>query len=306
MRINISFFCIIVSLLSCVSNRQIKEPKLSQQQIKQMELALSLMKQKEFIKAGSLYDQLSVSLKTPSIKTLMLFNAGIAYKEAKECEKAFLRQKSTLDQSLKMSEFKSRALLELSYIYECLGKVEMSLLALKDLEKFRTALPWSWNHILYPARLSLAFASMGNKLKADEYKSISLKNILEYKQKLSTKTEIQNNISQIFYLMGRSYMTKNHLKASAFLQSFFYHQLFLLQALFLQDKKWSKVAEKELDLLFDKLIFSISQIKDKAQHEKDIKTALKTGKIFVEKEKSKKWINFYNKKSSSILKLISK
>ena len=168
------------------------KPKLSQEQIEQMEQALSLMKKKEFIKAGSLYDQLSVSLKDSSAKILMLFNAGVSYKEAGACEKARLRQKSVLDHSFRIPDFKSRALLELSYIYECLGKTEIALLTLKDLEKFRKALPWDWNHILYPARLSLAFARLDYKTEADQYKSISLEKILEYKQIFTKEQEIQD------------------------------------------------------------------------------------------------------------------
>ena len=287
------------------SNKQIQKPKLSQEQIEQMEQALSLMKNKEFIKAGSLYDQLSVSLKDSSAKILMLFNAGVSYKEAGACEEALLRQKSVLDHSLKIPDFKSRSLLELSYNYECLGKSEMTLLTLKDLEKFRKALPWDWNHILYPARLSLTFARWGDKAQADKYKSISLEKILKYKKTFSTEKKIQEKISQIFYLMGRSYVKTEHLKAPAFLQAFFYHQLFLLQAVFLQDKTWSKMAETELKSLFEKLNFAVSQLKEKDKYRKSLQEALKTGKILVEKEKSKKWIAFYDKKSRLILKLLS-
>ena len=282
------------------------QPALSQEQMEQMEQALSFMKKKEFIKAGSLYDQLSVRLQDSSAKILMLFNAGVSYKEAGACEKARLRQKSVLDHSLKIPDFKSRALLELSYIYECLGKTEMTLLTLKDLEKFRKALPWDWSHILYPARLSLAFARIHNKTMADKYKSISLENILEYKKNFVKEKEMQEQISKMFYLMGRSYVKTNHLKASAFEQAFFYHQLFLLQALFLQNKTWSKMAEQELNSLFDKLLFAVPQLKEKEKYKKRIKDTLKTGKILIEKEKSKKWKNFYDKKSHLVLELISK
>ena len=271
-----------------------------------MEQALSLLKEKDFLKAGVTYDRLALSLKDNSAKILMLFNAGISYKSAGECEKALLRQRSALDLSLKIPNFRARTLLELSYIYECLGKTELALLSLKDLEKNRSALPWSWNYILYPARMSIAFAQIGDTKQADKYKSISLKKILEYKQTFTKEEEMKASISQIFYLMGRSYVQTKHIKASAFGPSFFYHQLFLLQALFLKDKTWSKLAEKELNSLFDKLFFTLSQAKDKKPYKETIQTALKTGKTLIEKEKSKKWIAFYNKKSNLILNLLSK
>ncbi|MDE0092660.1 MAG: hypothetical protein OXN83_05205 [Oligoflexia bacterium] len=310
MRLNklfLSFVCLTFSLSSCVSSKKdTKSSALSQEQMEQMEQALSLMKKKDFIKAGALYDQLSVSLKDSSTKILMLFNAGVSYKEAGECKKALSRQRSVLDHSLKIPDFKSRALLELSYIYECLDKPEMTLLTLKDLEKFRTALPWAWNHILYPARLSIAFSRLGNKSQADKYKSRSLEKILEYKRNFTTEKDIQEKVSQIFYLMGRSYVKKDHLKAPTLLQSFFYHQLFLLQSLFLKDKIWSKLAEQELNLLFNKLTLALSQTKEKEKYTEHITEALKTGKIMIEKEKQKKWTAFYNKKSQLIVNLLSK
>ena len=295
--------CLVFSLAGCVSfETQIKKPKLSQEQLEQMEQALSLMKDKEFMKAGSLYDQLSVSLTDSSAKIFMLFNAGVSYREAGACEKALLRQRSALDHSLKFPGFKSRSLLELSYIYECLGETEMTLLTLKDLKKFRNSLPWDWNHILYPARLSLAFSRWGNKTEADKYKSMSLKQILKYKKTFSIEKDMQEKISQIFYLMGRSYVKKERLNAPAFGQAFFYHQLFLLQAVFFKDKTWSKMAEMELQSLFKKLVFSISQLKDKDKYKKSLQEDLKIGRLLVEREKSKKWLAFYDKKSHLILK----
>ena len=264
------------------------------------------MKKKDFIKAGALYDQLSVSLKDTSAKILMLFNAGVSYKEAGECEKALSRQRSTLDHSLRKPDFKSRTLLELSYIYECLGNSKMTLLTLKDLEKFRKSLPWEWNHILYPARMSLAFARRGDKKQANQYKSLSFEKILEYKKTFTKEKELQEQISRIFYLMGRSYVKTDHLKTPDFLQAFLYHQVFILQALFLKDKTWTKMAETELNLLFDKLIFAVSQLKEKNKYKEEIKSALKTGQVLIEKEKSKKWQIFYNKKSRSVLNLLSK
>ena len=294
-----------LSLTGCVSSpKKLPQPELSQEQINQMEKALSFMKKKEFRRAGRLYEQLSISLKDSSAKILMLFNAGVSYKEAGECKEALLRQKSVLDHSLKIPEFKSRSLLELSYIYECLGDSEMALLILKDLKKFRKNLPWDSHHILYPARLSLAFARLGDDPQTDKYASISLNKVLEYKKSFSSEKDMQEKVSRIFYLMGRSYYKKEHLKDFAFEPAFFYHQLFLLQSLFLKDKTWSKLAEQELNKLFDKLFFLVSQRKEKHKYKKRLKEALKTGSLLVEMEKSKKWSAFYNKKSRSILNLL--
>ena len=47
-------------------------------------------------------------------------------------------------------------------------------------------------------------------------------------------------MSRTFYLMGRSYIKKEHLNAEAFFNSFSYHQLYLLQSLLLKDENMVK------------------------------------------------------------------
>ena len=281
-------------------------PSLSQEQIEKMNQALSFMEKREYLKGAAIYDELSQLLTDKSTKIFMFFNAGVAYKEAGQCKKALIRYRKLLDHSLKYPIFKARGLIEISYIYECLGKDELALLSLKDVKKHISFLPWSLGQVIYPARLAIAQARLEQLSTAEHYRSLSLTRVLQSKAVFSSEKELNEQVSRIFYLMGRSYVKKEHIKPPSFLKSFSYHQLYLLQSLFLKDKKWSTLAEKELNLLFDKLFFSLSKIKNKQKYKKLLMQIMEEAQMLIEKEKSKKWNKFYSEKSKSVLKTVIK
>ena len=297
------FLCLLGTLSHCSLSSKRQKIFFNQDQKDRMDQALSFMSDKEFLKGAEIYDELLTSAQNSSSKKLLFYNAGVAYKEAGHCQKALNRLQKLLDRSLKDPVFKARGLMEISLVYECLGKKEPAFMSLKDLSKFRSFLPWDLNQVIYPARLAIAQARLGQKSKAESYKSLTLTRILEFRKTFSSKSAFNEKTSRIFYLMGRSYVQKKHIQPESFFEAFPYHQLFLLQALFLNDKTWSKLSKKELDLLFDKLFFTISKIKDKPKHKKPIVQALAEAQILIKREKSKKWLSFYSKKAQKILNL---
>ena len=293
-------------LVSCVTKPQkVNRSSFNEVQFQKLEKAFKLMEKKDFLRAGQLYDSLSMSSKDSSVKILSLYNAGLAYKSAGDCETSLSRFRSVLDKSFKkLREYQAISLLEISSVYECLGENDMSLSSLKDLEKKLKYLTLSFQQNLYPARLSIAWSQQGDFKKANKYKSLALTKILQYKKGLA-REDLKKDLARLFYLMGKSYMKKEHLQTEPFIFSFLYHQMFLLQSLFMEDEKWSSLAVKALDRLFDNLAFLLSQTENKEQYKKMVKKSLKMGFSFIEKEKSKDWKNYYYKKSKQIEKLFS-
>ena len=295
-----------LNLTACLSSSQkTYKMTISQKQVKKMDQAFALLKSRDFLNAGRIYDELAFSLTHPPSRVLMLFNAGVAYKSAGQCQKALLRFRKLLDQSLKNPSFKSRALLEISYTYQCLGKIESAFLSLTDLAKVRLSLPWELHQVVYPARLAIAYAQLGKRSQAEQSKSLVLARIIQSKTAFSSEKELNERMSRMFYLMGKSYMQKDHIQAVAFFKSFSYHQLFLLQSLFLDDKTWSRLSQEELTLLFDKLVFSLSHFKDKDKYKEFLLKSMEEGRALVQNEKSEKWKRFYAKISQPVLKLLS-
>ena len=304
------FLCFFLSLFltgACISpTKKSKQIPLNQEQINQMDHAFFLMKNKDFLNAAKIYDELALHLKKSSVQALMLFNAGVAYKEAGQCKTALIRYRKLLDRSFKDSPFKARGLIEISYIYECLGNMESAFLSLKDVKKLRSFLPWVLNQIIYPARMAIAHAGLGQISKAEYYKSLSLTKILQSKTSFSSEEELNEQVSRMFYLMGRSYVKTEHLQPETFFKTFPYHQLFLLQSLFLKSNPWSDLSKQELALLFDKLAGTITSFKDKQKYKKLTLQTIKDAQNLVKKEKSKRWEKFYSKISQKALNLLSK
>jgi len=301
------FFCLCFLITHCRSfTKKAKTVSFSEDQINQMDQALVFMQNQEFLNGAKTYDELSQALKDSSSQSLMLFNAGVAYKEAGQCDKALLRLRKLLDRSLKDPSFKARGLMEISYIYECLGDEELVFLSLKDAGQVRVSLPWILNQVVYPARLAMAYARLGQISKAEHYKSLSLTKILQSKTAFSSEQELSEQVSRMFYLMGRSYVKKEHIQPEAFFKAFPYHQLFLLQSLFFKHKTWSDLSQKELENLFDKLLFAVRGFKDKHKYKKLLEQAMQNALVLIRKEKSKKWESFYSKKSDKVLRLLSK
>ena len=268
---------------------------------------MQLMVKEDFLGAAKLFDSLisSQSVKNQDIQMMSFYNAGLAYKRAGDCERSLSRFRSVLDRSLKrFKEFQAISLLEISTVYECLGHNNQSLSSLKDLEGKLRYLNVSFQQVLYPARLSLAWAKQGNREKANRYQSLALDQLSNYRKSLREE-ELEKELARLFYLMGKSYVKKRYLQAESFVSSFLYHQLFLLQALVLKESHWSRVAKAELDKLFNYLEFVILQ--DKTKYKASIKEAMSVGLAFVtkmtDKEKGKVLREDYFQKTKRIEKL---
>ena len=194
--------------------------------------------------------------------------------------------------------------MEISFVYECLGQNDSSLSSLKDLEGKLNFLTLNFQQILYPARLSMAWSRQGDFNKANKYQSLAFAQALKYKDSLQ-KESVDEEMSRLFYLMGKSYVKKEYLNAESFIFSFLYHQVFLLQSLFMKHENWSSQAKKELDHLFDKLVGSLSQTENKESYKKFVEKSLDLGASLIKKENSKEWKQYYDNQSKLVRKLFS-
>ena len=254
-------------------------------------------------KAAVIYDELARQVSDPKARILSLFNAGVAYKEAGRCESALIRLRRLLESVSKAPSFKVRGLMEISCVYECLGDSEKSLLSLKDAEPLLLHLPLALRQMLYPARLSIAYAGAGNSQEAETYKFLVLERLTRFARHFSD--EDSEGLSRTFYIMGRSYAKGKALSQPDFLRSFNYHQLYLLQAWFLTDTLWSKTAQKELGLLLDKLAAALANPKQRQKYKNILIQAINDARVLIKRENDKKLSDFYEKKAQPLLKLLS-
>lgn len=297
---------IFLLLASCkLSDKKPLSVNLTPLQTANMTRALELVRSGEFLKAARLYDQLAREQRGKPSEVVFLFNGGSSYREGEDCARSVQRYQRLLDRSFKEPLFKARGLVEISYSYECLGNIKAGYLALSDANSLRGHLPKNFQRAIYPARLSLAHARFQQFDKADSYQSLALNGILQLKMEYPSEEALKKGLSRIFYDMGRVHLGQSvHLKPEAFISAFPYHQLYLLQALFLWDDFWSGRAKKELMEAFKNLHLSFIREKSlKVQYKDYILLSLKEGQVLVEKEKSPGLKSFYIKESSKIRSL---
>lgn len=269
-----------------------------------MDKALALVQSGELLKAAFLYDSLAKELKGKSAEIVFLFNGGSSYRGGGDCANSVKRYQRLLDRSFEKDLFKARGLLEISYSYECLGNIKAAFLSLSDINSFRNHLPKEIQITVYPARLSLAHASFQQFDKANGYQALALNGILQLKMRYSSEESIKKNLSRVFYNMGQVYIKEAHLNPRAFLSAFSYHQLYLLQSVFLGDDFWSQKSKKELSRAFNLLQIALKKKRPEPQFKKYIRLSLKEGKLLVEKEKNPELKSFYLKLSNKILPLL--
>ena len=303
MRIGLIFLFLASSCR--LSDKKPPSVDLTPLQTANMTKALELVKSGEFLKAAQLYDQLAREQRGKPSEVVFLFNGGSSYREGGDCTRSVQRYQRLLDISFKEPLFKARGLVEISYSYECLGDIKAGYLALSDANSLRGHLPENFQRAIYPARLSLAHARFQQFDKADSYQSLALNGILQLKMEYPSEEALKKGLSRIFYDMGRIHLRQSaHLEPEAFISAFPYHQLYLLQALFLRDDFWSERAEKELLEAFKNLHLSFVRKKSlKVQYKDYILLSLKEGRILVEKEKPPGLKSFYIKESSKIRSL---
>ena len=106
---------------------------------------------------------------------------------------------------------------------------------------------------------------------------------------------LKKGLSRVFYDMGRVHVKKTHLKPEAFISAFPYHQLYLLQSLFLKEGFWSSKAKEELVRAFENLRLALGKKPLKTKYKDYILLSLKEGRLLVKKEKNSDLKAFYLK-----------
>ena len=244
-------------------------------QVKSLDLAGEYTRRGDFEKAGQVYDSLALELKGKPFEAMALFHGGWNRREAGDCDKALARYRRLLDRSVYRLKLKAGGLLEISFVYECLGQTRLSFLSLKDVGAVRDYLSPDFQETVYPARLGIAYAGMGAKKKGERFKTLALSGVFRLEKQNLSRAEKTHNLSRLFYLMGRSYVSKKSMDPEFFILSFPHHRLYLLRSVFLEDGNWSVRARGELKAVFEKLEQALASPVLRRKYKRDVLKALK-------------------------------
>ena len=248
--------------------------------------AIIYMQDSKFKEAVNIFDELLKTPKSSHLQTLIFFNKGSAYREMGDCKESLKHYNKILN-LYPNPDMRTRTFLELSATYECLAEYKKSFFALKKLEEPKAKLTIGIKEILQPARLSLLYAKMNQKIQSKILHKVVLANVLSLRGRLQSESDV-SELSKLFYLMGRSYTKPTEIN-QAFLRSFSLHQAYLLQSAFLKDRRWSPLAQKHLKELVD---LAVKKPESK-QAKTELRKSLKIGLYLIRREKFKELISFY-------------
>ncbi|MDE0118416.1 MAG: hypothetical protein OXM55_00210 [Bdellovibrionales bacterium] len=293
------FYLLIFTLFtSCTSLKKEKEVSsklgnIDPQDLTLFESAFEDLGNEEYASVIPIFKNLAEKYRGQDLEWAALYNLASAHKEVGQCKEAENIYQRLLAKKGTLPHLKARIYLSLSYVYECLGQAEKTLIALKEGEKYINYLTEDIRFIEYPARLSMAYIRMdedktGLKIQKKVYQNMEM-----MKKVYRINSAADENFARYFYIVGRSHVHSDHIQLRRFLKMLFYHQVYLTQSLLLEAGDGSVKAEKELGDLYCKMWSKLKRQKNKKTYQIQVTKILNQLKDISINSKSKKMRAIY-------------
>ena len=312
----ILFLAIFFLIIACKTTSDvspIREQKQAQQIIGVDPADMALFEKAfEDMGAGNYYstipvfENLATKYKGQDLEWASLFNLAGAYKELVSCDKA----KSIYEKLLQIKQLeiqiKSKTYLNLSYMYECLGKTDLAFLALRQGIKLNQNLAKEIKNIEYPFRFSLAYFRAGEFEKAMQWQERVHANLNILKTSFLVASEAEHKFAEIFYQIGRLYIKAQHINLGVYFRIFSWHQMYLCQSILMDVENWSTRSLYELNKLYNHFFIAFAKIKDKKQKKTwmgKINKHLQELKILSEEGRVEELHSFYKKMKKKLSSL---
>lgn len=293
------YLSLFIFLVSCTSLKKSDDSPFSQpinispEDITLFEDAFKDLGEGNYPRVIPIFNKLAKKYRGQGLEWAALYNLASAYKELNQCEKAESIYQSLIPKTEKLPHLKSRTYLSLSYVYECLGKTEKTLITLKEGIQYSHHLTQDIRLVEYPARLSIAYIRLNEDKRGLKIQKEVYQNLETIKKTFRISSAADENFSRYFYVIGRSHVRSNHIQLPIFLKMFLYYQAYLSQSFLLKAGKWSVLAEKEIGELYRKMWNGLKKQKDKATYQDQVRKILNQLKNIVRTSKSKKLETIY-------------
>ena len=293
------YLLLFIVLVSCSSLKKSKAPfsskpiNINQEDITLFEEAFKSLGDEKYSAVIPIFSTLATKYRGHDLERAALYNLASAYKELHQCKKAETIYQNLITKAEKQPHLKPRIYLSLSYVYECLGRAEEALIALKDGMPYIHYLTKDIQLIEYPARLSLAYIRLDEDKKGLKIQKKVYQNLEMIKKTFRISSAADESFARYFYIIGRSHIRSDHIQISIFLKMFSYHQAYLTQSILLKAGKWSIQSEKELGNLYRKMWTELKKQKEKKIYRDQIRKLLNQLKSIARTSKSKKMENIY-------------
>lgn len=247
---------LLCSLAACANKKKaLEDLNAEEPDTPAFDKGLKALEKEDYNEAARIFDTLLISKPASEKDLVITYNSGAAHEGLGHCGKAAERYREVVRSSAgKYVQIEGLALFRMSLMYECMGQDTKAVTALLDAKKRGKELSFETRNAEIPARLAAAYARIGNKQKAMEYfaqASEGLKRIVgqtaNHKQK--------ELIARTLFLMGQlnSAQRSAQIAPASYMQSVAMQQPYLMQAVEMEHKIWSKRAGEDLLLAYDNI-----------------------------------------------------
>lgn len=301
---------LLIFLISCSSLKKGNESQgsktspVSAQDISLFEKAFNDLGNKKHSSAIPIFEKLAKKYRGQDLEWTSLYNLASAYKELNQCEKAESIYQKLMPLVDKHLPLKSHIYLSLSYVYECLGQFENTLITLKEGLQYSTPHSKDINLIEYPARLALAYIRMDEDKTGLKLQKTLYANMEVIKKTFRISSAADKNFSRYFYIIGRSHINSSYIKLPSFLKMLSYYQTYLTQSILLNIDPWSDHSQKELENIYFKMWLALKKERNKKIYNNKIKKNLKALKNIADSSKNKTLLSIYTKLQLKTLSLL--
>jgi len=237
--------------------------------------ALALLDLGKFSEAGRKFKQILTKYPNTDLELLIVYNLGGALEGLKRCDRAVKRYRQVLQRSAgKFKKLEAKALLRMSYSYECVGDDAKVVASLLDLQKRGSFLGKEVSLAEIPARLAAAYSRLNNEYLAQSYFLKAQEGLKQLNTNFRTPGKKRELLARTLFHMGS--MQKHSLESmttKSFLESQKYLQNYLLMSVELNDVRWSPRSAEEILEGYDKIFAKIKQEEPSSTDEVDIRKA---------------------------------
>lgn len=225
----------------------------------QMEEAMKAMQKADYSAATDIFDKMLVQKPASEFDLVVLYNDGVAYESLGDCKKAasLYRQATSGAVALKIARVEAESIYRLSYAYECLGDDRRTIAALLDAKRRSRNLSPDIAGAELPARLAVAYARIGQRMKAIQYFKSAGNGLKQALSQAGTTSHTQQQFAaRMLYAMGHLSPVQKGLNSDpkAFLMALSVQQPYLLQSAEFNLQPDSRSAADDLIFAYENLL----------------------------------------------------
>lgn len=242
----------IFILASCSSvekkDGSLNSAKKQDQLLLNFEKGNKLLDQNKPEEAAVVFDQLIVESPTNQLETLIVYNSGISYLMALNCDLASDRFRKVIRLAAKTAPaIRGRALLRMSDVYTCLGDDNKAIAALVEIMNGKFDLSLEVIKAEVPAKLAAAYARNGNIKEAERYFKIAERGLVQVETSYRNPQQRITAMGMTLFLMGNiSQINIQNMPSDEYFATVKSLQRYLYRAVELNADPWSEQASQQI------------------------------------------------------------